>query len=76
MKWTITLRDNLKWSDGSDITAEDYVESWMSILNYENKNPNAYKLFFIKDAKKTKRLKTKAQRFFRIKKYWINILLK
>lgn len=50
-KWTITLRDNLKWSDGSDITAEDYVESWMSILNYENKNPNAFKLFFIKDAK-------------------------
>ena len=50
-KWTIKLRDNLKWSDGSNITAEDYVQSWISILNKENNNPNAFKLFFIKDAK-------------------------
>ena len=49
-KWTITLRENLKWSDGSNITAEDYVESWNCILNKENNNPNAFKLFFIKDA--------------------------
>lgn len=67
MKWTITLRDNLKWSDGSDITAEDYVESWMSILNYENKNPNAYKLFFIKDAKKLNDLKLKLRDFSGLK---------
>ncbi|MEB3072454.1 ABC transporter substrate-binding protein [Parvimonas sp. C2] len=50
-KWTIKLRDNLKWSDESNITAEDYVQSWISILNKENNNPNAFKLFFIKDAK-------------------------
>lgn len=62
-KWTITIRDNLKWSDGSDITAEDYVESWMSILNYENKNPNAFKLFFIKDAKKLYDGKAKLKEF-------------
>ena len=66
-KWTITLRDNLKWSDGSDITAEDYVESWMSILNYENKNPNAFKLFFIKDAKKLYDGKAKLKEFDGIK---------
>lgn len=62
-KWTITLRDNLKWSDGSNITAEDYVESWMSILNYENKNPNAFKLFFIKDTKKLYDGKIKSNEF-------------
>ncbi len=66
-KWTITLRDNLKWSDGLDITAEDYVESWMSILNYENKNPNAFKLFFIKDAKKLYDGKAKLKEFGGIK---------
>lgn len=66
-KWTIILRDNLKWSDGSEITAEDYVESWISILNYENKNPNAFKLFFIKDAKKLFDGKVKLKEFGGIK---------
>ena len=62
-KWTITLRDNLKWSDGSDITAEDYVQSWISIINKENNNPNAFKLFFIKDAKKLYDGKIKSNEF-------------
>ncbi|MBF1294558.1 MAG: ABC transporter substrate-binding protein [Parvimonas sp.] len=62
-KWTITLRENLKWSDGSNITAEDYVESWISILNKENNNPNAFKLFFIKDAKKLYDGKIKSNEF-------------
>lgn len=62
-KWTITLRDNLKWSDGSNITAEDYVESWISILNKENNNTNAFKLFFIKDAKKLYDGKIKSNEF-------------
>ena len=26
--YTFTLRDGLKWSDGSDLTAEDFVYSW------------------------------------------------
>ncbi|MBF1300342.1 MAG: ABC transporter substrate-binding protein [Parvimonas sp.] len=62
-KWTITLRENLKWSDGSNITAEDYVQSWISILNKENNNPNAFKLFFIKDAKKLYDGKIKSNEF-------------
>lgn len=49
--WKIILKDNLKWSDGEKITAEQYVNSWISILDKENKNPNYYKLFFIKNAK-------------------------
>ena len=66
-KWTIKLRDNLKWSDGSNITAEDYVQSWISILNNANKNPNAFKLFFIKDAKKLYDGKIKPNEFKEIK---------
>lgn len=66
-KWKITLRDNLKWSDGSDITVEDYTESWTNILNSENKNPNAFKLFFIKDAKKLYDKKIKLDEFSGIK---------
>ena len=47
-EWKITLRDNLKWSNGEKITAKDYISSWISILDKENKNPNYFKLFFIK----------------------------
>lgn len=28
LTYTVTLRDGLKWSDGSDLTAEDFVYSW------------------------------------------------
>lgn len=28
LTWTFTLRDNLKWSDGSKITADDFVYGW------------------------------------------------
>ena len=28
MTWTFHLRQGLKWSDGSDLTAEDFVYSW------------------------------------------------
>lgn len=33
LTYTATLRDGIKWSDGSDITAEDFVYSWQRILN-------------------------------------------
>ncbi len=28
LEYTVTLKDGLKWSDGSDLTAEDFVYSW------------------------------------------------
>lgn len=31
--YTATLRDGLKWSDGSEITAEDFVYSWQRIVD-------------------------------------------
>ena len=31
--YTFKLRDGLKWSDGSDLTADDYIYSWKRVLN-------------------------------------------
>lgn len=31
--YTFKLRDGLKWSDGSNLTAEDYIYSWKRVLN-------------------------------------------
>ena len=33
LTYTATLRDGLKWSDGSDLTAEDFVYSWQRIAD-------------------------------------------
>lgn len=40
--YTITLRDNLKWSDGSKLTAKDFVYSWQRIVNPETASEYAY----------------------------------
>ncbi len=40
----IKLGELLKWSDGSNITAEG-IYNLVSILNNANKNPNAFKIF-------------------------------
>lgn len=33
LKWTFHLRDGLKWSDGTDLTAEDFVYSWKRVCD-------------------------------------------
>ena len=33
LTWTFHLRDGLKWSDGSDFTAEDFVYSWQRMVD-------------------------------------------
>ena len=35
LTWTFHLRDGLKWSDGSDLTANDFVYSWKRIADPE-----------------------------------------
>ena len=35
LTYTATLRDNLKWSDGSDLTAEDFVYTWSMLILYQ-----------------------------------------
>jgi oligopeptide transport system substrate-binding protein len=33
LTWTFHLRDGLKWSDGSDLTANDFVYSWKRVAD-------------------------------------------
>ena len=41
LTWTFHLRDGLKWSDGSDFTANDFVYSWHRMVNPEVAAPYA-----------------------------------
>ena len=41
MTWTFHLRDGLKWSDGSDLTAEDFVYSWQRMADPATAAPYA-----------------------------------
>ncbi|HHZ8502688.1 TPA: peptide ABC transporter substrate-binding protein [Morganella morganii] len=34
--WTFRLRDDARWSDGSPVTAQDFVYSWQRLVNPEN----------------------------------------
>lgn len=42
LTYTATLRDNLKWSDGSDLTAEDFVYTWQRIVDPSTVSEYAY----------------------------------
>ncbi len=44
LTWTFKLRDGLKWSDGSDLTAEDFVYSWKRVVDPMTAAPYAYDL--------------------------------
>ena len=42
LTYTATLRDGLKWSDGSDLTAKDFVYSWQRIVDPKTASEYAY----------------------------------
>lgn len=44
LTYTFTLRDGLKWSDGSDLTAEDFVYSFRRLVDPKTAAPYAYDL--------------------------------
>jgi len=48
--YTFTLR-KAEWSDGSPITAHDFIASWKATLDPKARHPNAYHLFVIENAK-------------------------
>lgn len=52
MMYTFTLRNNLKWNDGSKLTAEDFVYGIKRSLSPETASPTASTLFAIKNAEK------------------------
>ena len=44
LTWTFHLRDGLKWSDGSDLTANDFVYSWQRVADPATAAPYGYDL--------------------------------
>ncbi|MCA0758571.1 peptide ABC transporter substrate-binding protein [Paenibacillus sp. N4] len=50
--YTFTLRDDVKWSNGEAVTAEDFVYSWKRTLDPETASDYAYMLYYIENAEK------------------------
>ncbi|WP_297570565.1 peptide ABC transporter substrate-binding protein [uncultured Anaerovibrio sp.] len=50
LTYTFHLRKGIQWSDGTPITAKDFVYSWTRVLNPEVGCGNAYMLYVIKNA--------------------------
>ena len=48
--WTFRLRENLQWSNGDPLTADDFVQSFRRILNPAFASDNAWYLFALKNA--------------------------
>lgn len=48
--YTFKLRDGLKWSDGSDLTAADFEYSWKRVLRPDLASPAAWNLYDIANA--------------------------
>jgi oligopeptide transport system substrate-binding protein len=40
--WLFTLRKDARWSDGSPVTAQDFVYSWQRLVNPKNSSPFAW----------------------------------
>ena len=57
--WKFYLRDNLKWSNGDVITANDFRFSWINVLNPSTKAEYADFLYIIKGAEEYSRHKGK-----------------
>lgn len=51
LSYTFTLRDDAKWSDGSDITAQDFVFALKRAVMPETNAPDVSSLFCIKGAR-------------------------
>ncbi len=49
-RYTINLKKNLKWSDGSPLTAQDFVYTWRRLFNPKTAAQNANVYYDIKNA--------------------------
>lgn len=52
--YTFTIRPNAAWSDGTLLTADDFEQTWKTVLSPDFPAPNAYQLYAIKNGKKVK----------------------
>ncbi|HFU7090036.1 TPA: peptide ABC transporter substrate-binding protein [Bacillus cereus] len=51
-KYTFHIRKNAKWSNGTPVTADDFVFSWKRAVNPETSSEYAFLFFDIKNAEK------------------------
>lgn len=58
--WTFTLRDNAMWSDGTPVTAEDVVYSFLRPVHPEAGSPNVNDFFIIAGAREVYHSRTEA----------------
>ncbi len=49
--YTFTLRDTARWSNGTRVVANDFVESWKRTLHPKTASGYAYQLFPVRNAK-------------------------
>ncbi|HGO9418164.1 peptide ABC transporter substrate-binding protein [Bacillus thuringiensis] len=50
-KYTFNLRKDAKWSNGDNVTANDFIFAWKRAINPETASQYAYMLFYVKNAK-------------------------
>lgn len=48
LKYNITLKEGIKWSDGNPLTAKDFEYSWKRVLDPATASEYAYQLYYIK----------------------------
>jgi len=51
LTWTFRLRENLRWSDGSPLTAQDFVDTWRRALTPALAADNAWYLYALAGAR-------------------------
>lgn len=49
--YTFTLKDGIKWSDGSPVTAKDFEYSWKRVLNPDTASGSSWYMYYIKGAR-------------------------
>lgn len=50
--YTIKLRDDVKWSNGDNVTAHDFEYAWKRALNPETASEYAYMLYYLENGEK------------------------
>ena len=61
LTYTFHLRDGVKWSDGTAVTAKDFEYAWKRVLNPDTGSEYAYQLYYIKNGEKYNTGKAKAE---------------
>ncbi|GGD18144.1 peptide ABC transporter substrate-binding protein [Pontibacillus salipaludis] len=49
-KYTFTIREDAKWSNGDPVTAQDFEYAWKWALDPNNNSQYAYQLYYVKNA--------------------------